>query len=288
MENCVTLTFRIFTTVDQRSTLMQLHAMTKSIVFEAILRQRAYLRGRYPTGQVEDFGRFDRFGFLDEFMEDKGFIKPFDQLHVSLLLGAVKIAENIITQPEHTNKETKKKIPGLYQFASKGGVSFAFNAKVNNRMDSPLFTPVTISEKRDSVFYPECRFDFPHLGELRAHAYSKEFSTYAINTIFEDYIPLYGRFTEVVQTSKNENFWSLAVTFIRKELFNGIDIKLQHVNLDVEPVTFPCAYTLRKKRLAEESFRDHTSCRSDPSFSQVRNEDLFDPCVKHLPLGSLF
>ena len=264
MENSVTLTFRIFTDIDQRSTLIQLHAMTKAIVFEAILRQRAYLRGRYPTGQVEDFGYFDRFGFLDEFMEDKGFIKPFDQLHVSLLLGAVKIAENIITQPEHFNKETKKKIPGLYQFASKGGVSFAFNAIVNNRMDSPSFTPVTVTEKREGTFFPDCYFEFPHLGELKATVYGKEYSTQDINTIFEDYKPLYGRFIEVVQTSKNENFWSLAVTFIRKEVFKGIDIKLQHVNLDVEPVAFPAAYSLRKKRLAEEKNRDHTSCKNDP------------------------
>lgn len=265
MENCLTLNFRIFTSIDQRSTLMQLHAMTKSIVFEAILRQRAYLRGQYPTGQVENFGHFDRFGFLDEFMEDKGFIKPFDQLHVSLLLGAVKIAENIITQPNYVNKATKKAIPGLYQFNTKGGVAFAFNAIVNDRMATPSFFPNHVETKKDAVFSPDCRFEFPHLGEIRAQAYSKELTTDDVNNIFENYKPLYGRFTEVIQTNKNENFWALTVTFIRKEFFKGIDIKLQHVNLDVVPVTFPCAYSLRRQReLADAKNRDHTSCRSDP------------------------
>lgn len=269
MENCVTLTFRIFTTVDQRSTLMQLHSMTKSIVFEAILRQRAYFRKRYPVGQVEDFGHFDRFGFLDEFMEDKGFIKPFDQLHVSLLLGAVKIAENIITQPEYISKETKRKIPGLYQFNSKGGVSFAFNAIVNNRLCSPQFFPKTVESERDNLFFPECRFEFPHLGEIKGNVFNKDLTIGSINEILEQYNPIYGRFSEVNQTGKNDNYWTLAVTFIRKEVFTAINTKLQHVDLDVEPVTFPCAYSLRKKRMAEEKNaeeknRDHTSCKKDP------------------------
>ena len=280
MENCVTVTFRIFTTIDQRSTLIQLHAMTKAIVYEAILRQRALLRGRYPTGQVDDFGLFDRFAFLDEFIYDKGFIKPFDQLHISLLLGAVKIAENIITQPEQYSTLTKRKIPGLYQFSTKGGVSFAFNAIVNDRMETPIFFPEKATEKEGRTFHPDCRFEFPHLGEIRAQAYDKDLTIKELNTIFEDYKPLYGRFTEYKQINKNDNFWSLSVTFIRKEMFKGIDINLKHVNFDIEPVTFPTAYTTRKLRQAEEAAaknRDHTSCKTNSSFSQEEKADLFDP-----------
>lgn len=265
MENNITLTFSIFATVDQQSTLMQLHAMTKAIVFEAILRQRGYLRYCYPKGQVEDFGHFDRFGFLDEFMEDKGFIKPFDQLHVSLLLGAVKIAEDIITQPEHLSKETKKKIPGLYQFATKGGIPFAFNAKVNDRLETPSFFPRTVELKKDALFLPDCRFEFPHLGEIRGYVQSKELTTFAVNEVINDYKPTYGRFIEIAQSKKNRNLWSLEVTFVRKELFEDIDIKFQHVNLDVEPVTFPTAYSLRSQReTTEVKNRDHTSCKTDP------------------------
>lgn len=264
MENCVTVSFRIFTTIDQRTTLIQLHAMTKAIVYEAIFRQRAFLRSRYPTGQVANFGHFDRFGFFDEFIYDKGFIKPFDQLHISLLLGAVKIAENIIEQPEQYSAGTKQKIPGLYQFASKGGVNFAFNAIVNDQMKTPLFFPEKAIKKEDKTFYPDCRFEFPHLGEIRAQAYHKDLTVDELNLIFEHYKPLYGRFSEYVQTNKNDNFWTLAVTFVREETFKGIDIKLKHANLDVEPITFPTAYAVRKLRQAEEATaknRDHTSCK---------------------------
>lgn len=266
MENKTTLTFDIYVDTDQRSTLMHLYAMTKAIVFEAILHQRGALRLYQPNGQVKDFGHFDRLHFLDEFMEDKGFIKPFDQLHASLLLGAVKIAEDIISQPEHTDKETKKKIPGLYQFATKGGVCFALNAKVNDQDVSPQFSfrPIEVRQQKDNLFLPACHFEFPHLGEIPAHIQSKALTTYAVNDILSDYIPAYGRFIEVNQSTKNDNLWSLEVTFIRKEDFVPISAKLPHLNLDVESVSFPTAYGLRKKRLGKAIFRDHTSCRSDP------------------------
>lgn len=264
MEKSVTLTFQIFADIDQRATLIQLHAMTKSIVFEAILRQRAALRLCQPNGQATDFGHFDSLCFLDEFMEDKGFIKPFDQLHASLLLGAVKIAEDIISKPEHTDKETKKKIPGLHQFATKGGVCFAFNATVNGRALPPLFNAEPVEVRKDDIFLPGYQLEFPHLGEITAHIASKGLTVFGINDILNDYLPTYGRFVEVSQPRKNDNLWILEITFVRKEDFVAIDAKLPHVSLDVEPVSFPSAYMRRKKRLGKEIFRDHTSCKKDP------------------------
>ena len=258
MENYTSLTFNVRTTDDQRRTLSLLNWVSNQIVIEAIVMKRNYKASlTHSKGPFPDLGKFDKIRFLDDFLDDKGYIYPFSRTHISVLLGAVHIASNIIHEPG-SNQKVGRKIPGEYQLSTRGGVSFSFNAAVNSKQREGKIDFKKVDEKNDInfTFKPTTTATLPHLGEVELTLKDEKKTVNEVNKIFENYRPTYVRFNQRTKSNDHENYWIASITFIHKAIFVRGNYLMKNANLDIEPFIERTAY---HERLHRAKNRDHTS-----------------------------
>ena len=263
MNRYETLTFHVFATPDQRLTLIELKAITATVVVEAIMQQRNFLRKKHPTGALTDLGKFDRVKFLKSYLEDKGDIIPINMTDFNVIAGATKIAEAILREPGKDEKTKKKKVPGQYQLNYRGGVNYMFNLIVNNRQTTPNLGYVPLTKKVGRNFDPPFIANFPHLEDIKLILTDEKRTIEDIQKVFEFYRPVSGLFKENNDYTNHENYWTLTVVFVHKDLYEPLKLTLPPMARAPEPFVIRTAYHTRLQK-AEEKNRVHTSCKNDP------------------------
>ena len=251
MKTFETLNFRVFTNTEQRLTLLFLRNVTEIIVTEAIIRQRNFYRKKFPTGALTDLGKFDKVKFLTSYLEDKSQLYPVNQVHPSILAGATRIADAILTEPGKDEKR-QPKVPGQYQLRYRGGVNYVFNLILNNHQSTPLLNDVPVTEKTKDYFAPYFNANFPHLGDIQVSLLDTNRNIDEINQIFQFYRPLYALFREIQDKNSHENFWTLNVILIHKDHYNAMDIHVPGYQPVEEPVVIRTAYQERQRKSAAE------------------------------------
>lgn len=265
------LNFNCFPTQDQKRTLSLLEWVTANIVVEAIVRQRNF-QPKTIKGPTAKLGRFQRIAFLNEFTDDKGHIYPFSKTHYSVLLGATKIAESIITNPGFNKKQNKLIIPGEHYLKSRGGVNFSLNSIVSNHpiiLDKKKdfkrkgihFDLKEVTEKNDTFhfFSPATKATLPHLGEIELSIRDEKRTIKELNDIINNFTPTYLRFFKKTNVNAHEDYWLVSLTLVRNQLCHAGTYVLPHINLDVEPFIERCAISQRQHDLAIQTSSNNNS-----------------------------
>lgn len=270
--NFETLNFNFFPTQDQKRTLSLLEWVTASLVVEAIVRQRAFQPKPVSEGPLAHLGKFNRIAFLNEYMDDKGHIYPFAKTHYSVLLGAVKLAESIITNPGFNQKQNTPVIPGEHLLRNRGGVHFSLNSIVSNqeiilgqkkgfKQKGILVNLHEVETKNETyqTFFPSMEMMLPHLGKFDLILRDEKRTMKELNAIINNFTPTYIRFMKKTNTKAHENYWIVSMSLIRKHLCHPGTYILPHVNLDLEPFIERSATSQRQHDRALHTSSDQTS-----------------------------